>query len=106
MSRYVDIAAVCREIDKGDLLVGNNADWAKETVYRTTPAKVKKIVYGRWKTREYDNDYSNVECSCCGYIAENYRACKFGVSSLDIIGHSWNFCPSCGADMILDDKGE
>lgn len=40
MARYVECEMACDEIDKGDLLVGNNADFAKEIIYRTPTADV------------------------------------------------------------------
>jgi hypothetical protein len=44
MKEYIDREAVCAEIDKGDLLVGNNAEWAKEIVHRTPTADVVAVV--------------------------------------------------------------
>ncbi len=40
MARYIDCEAACAEVDKGDLLVGNNAEFAKEIIYRTPTADV------------------------------------------------------------------
>jgi hypothetical protein len=34
----------CAEIDKGDLLVGNNAEFAKEVINRTPTADVVEVV--------------------------------------------------------------
>ena len=31
MKKYIDREAVCSEIDKGDFLVDNNAEWAKKS---------------------------------------------------------------------------
>lgn len=33
--RYVNLEQVINNIDNGGLLVGNNAEWAKEAVYKT-----------------------------------------------------------------------
>lgn len=44
MAEYVDREKVIKEIDKGDLLVGNNAEWAKEIVYRTPTEDVRPVV--------------------------------------------------------------
>ena len=44
MKEYIDREAVYAEIDKGDLLVGNNAEWAKEIVHRTPTADVVAVV--------------------------------------------------------------
>ena len=40
MPRYIECEMVCAEVDKGDLLVGNNAEFAKEVIYRTPTADV------------------------------------------------------------------
>ena len=37
MDKYFRYEDFCKEVDKGDLLVGNNAEWAKE-IARRTPA--------------------------------------------------------------------
>jgi hypothetical protein len=37
---YIEIEKAIAEIDKGDLLVGNNAEWAKEIIRRTPTADV------------------------------------------------------------------
>lgn len=37
MEKYFKYEDFCKEVDKGDLLVGNNAEWAKE-IARRTPA--------------------------------------------------------------------
>ena len=40
MERLISCEAFCKEVDRGDLLVGNNAEWAKEIAYRTPKATV------------------------------------------------------------------
>ena len=40
MARYIECEVACAEIDKGDLLVGNNAEFAKEIINRTPAADV------------------------------------------------------------------
>lgn len=40
MPRFIDAEMACAEVDKGDLLVGNNADFAKEIIRRTPSADV------------------------------------------------------------------
>lgn len=44
MMAYIEIEKAIAEIDKGDLLVGNNAEWAKEILYRTPTADVVEVV--------------------------------------------------------------
>ena len=40
MPRYIDCEKACAEVDKGDLLVGNNAEFAKEIINRTPATDV------------------------------------------------------------------
>ena len=40
MKKYIECDMACAEVDKGDLLVGNNADFAKEIIRRTPAADV------------------------------------------------------------------
>jgi hypothetical protein len=40
MARYIERETACAEVDKGDLLVGNNAEFAKEIINRTPTADV------------------------------------------------------------------
>ena len=40
MARYIECEMACAEVDKGDLLVGNNAEFAKEIINRTPAADV------------------------------------------------------------------
>ncbi|MBQ8245822.1 MAG: hypothetical protein IJZ42_01700 [Lachnospiraceae bacterium] len=40
MDRYIKCEDFCKEVDKGDLLVGSNAEWAKEIAQRTPIADV------------------------------------------------------------------
>ena len=40
MPRFIDADMACAEVDKGDLLVGNNADFAKEIIRRTPSVDV------------------------------------------------------------------
>ena len=53
---YIERGAACKEVDKGDLLVGNNAEWAKEIIYRTPSADVVEVVRCKdckwWEVRE------------------------------------------------------
>ena len=39
MGKIINYDDFCKEVDKGDLLIGNNAEWAKEIAWRTPEAK-------------------------------------------------------------------
>lgn len=42
--RFIDVDKSIAEIDKGELLVGNNAEWAKEILLRMPTADVVEVV--------------------------------------------------------------
>ena len=44
MSKYIECEMACAEVDKCDLLVGNNAEFAKEIINRTPTADVVEVV--------------------------------------------------------------
>jgi hypothetical protein len=44
MAEYIEREKVIAEIDKGDLLVGDNAKWAKEILCRTPTADAVEVV--------------------------------------------------------------
>lgn len=66
MARYIECEVACSEIDKGDLLVGNNAKFAKEIINRTPAADVApksevEKIFEKLKRREC----SNSVCAWC-----------------------------------------
>ena len=53
---------------------------------------VAPVVHGRWIEQEKYTFGTMYDCSICGdRILDN--------------GHSWNYCPNCGAMMDGDDDG-
>ena len=79
---YIKIEKAIVEIDKGDLLVGNNAEWAKEILYRTPTADVAEVKHGEWVTLEAE--IGLCACSLCDH---------------KILRAECNYCPNCGAKM-------
>ena len=79
---YIEIEKAIAEIDKGDLLVGNNAEWAKEILYRTPTADVVEVKHGEY----IQKGAWHIECSVCRHVLAH-------------IGEAKNYCPNCGADM-------
>ena len=74
---YIKIEKAIAEIDKGDLLVGNNAEWAKEILFRTPTADVEKVKHGEWihtveKGQVFNHHYWN--CSLCGAKMDGGKA--------------------------------
>lgn len=71
MASYIDVEKACDEVDKGDLLVGNNADFAKEIIYRTPTADVVEIV--RCKDCKHATFYSCKNDACYKAIICEYK---------------------------------
>lgn len=91
MSKYIDIDKAFAEVDKGDLLVGNNAEWAKEIIDRTPREDVAPVVHGQWVHTSIEDDdwggtYHKWSCSACGWS-----------TGQNPLGN--NYCPNCGAKM-------
>jgi hypothetical protein len=83
--KYIKVDDACAEVDRGDLLVGNNAEWAKEIICRTKPADVKEVKYGHWlEVRDKFGSCLGVKCSECGRRVRS---------------RGEHFCPNCGATM-------
>lgn len=88
MPKYISVNDFCDEVDKGELLTGDNAAWAKEIANKLPSANVAPVVYGRW-INPYMNRYGH-PCHCCS-------VCGFKASYQDK-----NYCPNCGAKMNLE----
>ena len=82
MYEYIHRADAIKEIDRGDLLVGDNAEWAREIIWRTPYADVAEVKHAHWieKRRYFTTTYICSKCSC-------------GVE------RNSKFCPDCGARM-------
>ena len=66
---------------------------AEEAVHRLPVADVAPVVHGRWIEQEKYTFGVMYDCSICGNrILDN--------------GHSWNYCPNCGARMDGDDNAK
>lgn len=64
MVEYIERGKAIAEIDKGDLLVGDNAKWAKEILCRTPTADVVPVVM--CKDCKYWKKYENTAgAGCC-----------------------------------------
>lgn len=88
MHEYIKRSDAINEINRGDLLVGNNAEWAREIIWRTPYADVVEVRYGHWRSRKIDIgsfSYTTFTCSECGYGADKMT----------------NYCPDCGARIQL-----
>lgn len=100
MTQYIKRSDACAEVDRGDLLVGDNALWAKECINRTPSAEVAEVKHGTWKVanKQQGNPTDGfwteryIQCSVCNYERR----------------HSWlrgekpPYCENCGAKMDGD----
>lgn len=92
MSKFIDAEDACAEVDCGDLLVGNNAEWAKEIIRRTRSAEVVEVRHGYWiRVRGEYNQSLGVKCSECGRRVRN---------------RGERYCPNCGTKMDGKAPGE
>ena len=81
MYEYIKRTDAIAQINRGDLLVGNCAEWAREIIWRTPYADVVEVKHGHWlDTLSWHYGY---KCSECAFYVENKS----------------NFCPCCGARM-------
>lgn len=68
------------------------ADYIAEYISMIPPADVVPVRHGRWIDKDKYTFGRMYDCSICGTrILDN--------------GHSWNYCPNCGAKMDGDGNG-
>lgn len=89
MHEYIKRTDAVAEINRGDLLVGNCAEWAREIIWRCPYADVKEVKYECWhKNVRYFGNVRTVTYICSG--------CHFGTDCIS------KYCPECGATMNKD----
>ena len=96
MTEYIKRQDACAEVDRGDLLVDDNASWAKECINRTPPADVAEVKHGHWKV--INKQQSNQD----GFWTERYlqcSECSYERRHSWLRGEKTNYCENCGADM-------
>ena len=93
MAEYIDKEIVLSlvqpdtpEDDKAAVTIATAKKLVRSIVYRTPTADVAPVVHGRWIEKEKYTFGIMYDCSLCeNRILDN--------------GHSWNYCPNCGAIM-------
>ena len=90
MAEYIDRDAALREIERREArMVGDkrvSVDAMKSFIKNRPATDVAPVVYGRGIEQEKYTFGTMYDCSICGNrILDN--------------GHSWNYCPNCGAKM-------
>lgn len=82
----------CKELDKGKPWDGHTSKDVRRLL-SIPAADVAPVVHGQWIEQEKYTFGVMYDCSICGdRILDN--------------GHSWNYCPNCGARMDGGDGGE
>ena len=82
MHEYIKRSDAINEVNRGDLLVGNNAEWAKEIIWRTPYSDVAPVQHAHWVIR---HRYFNTTYTC--------SKCREGSTQ------KTNYCSNCGARM-------
>lgn len=96
MYEYIKRTDAINEINRGDLLVGNNAEWAREIIWRTPYADVREVKHGHWTKVKIPTGISafghkemtvdSFKCSICG-------------GKIDVSEGHYRYCPHCGNPM-------
>ena len=82
MAEYIEREKLLRDINHYHLSDGKFQHWVEVQ----PAADVAPVVHGRWIERERYTFGVMYDCSICdNRILDN--------------GHSWNYCPNCGAKM-------
>lgn len=82
----------CKELEKGKPWDGHTSKDVRRLL-SIPAADVAPVVHGRWIEQEKYTFGTMYDCSICGNrILDN--------------GHSWNYCPNCGARMDGDDDAK
>jgi rubrerythrin len=89
MYEYIKRTDAVNEINRGDLLVGNCAEWAREIIWRCPYSDVREVKHEQWYPNiRYWGGIKTVTYTCSG--------CDYGVD------HTSKFCPECGAQMDIN----
>ena len=97
MTDYIKRSDACVEVDRGDLLVGDNASWAKECINRASSADVVEVKHGSWTL--IDKQHGN---HTDGFWTERYlqcSVCNYERRHAWIRGEQPNYCEDCGSKM-------
>ena len=99
MYEYIKRTDAIAEVNRGDLLVGNNAEWAREIIWRTPYADVAPVKHGCWlevKMSTGVEAFGYKEMVVAGFKCS---VCRENVDASE--GH-YRYCPYCGARMRVD----
>jgi hypothetical protein len=96
MHEYIKRTDAIEQINRGDLLVGNFAEWAREIIWRTPYADVKEVKHGHWMEVKFP---TGIEAF--GYKEMMVEAWKCSVckKNVDVSEGHFRYCPHCGSKM-------
>ena len=101
MDEYIGREAVCRSFSTDDTLSGYEKAYCREIIKKIPATDVAPVRHGKWLN--FYGDFSTAECSLC---AELYEVSPYEhprKEFFDAFKEFYNFCPSCGAKMDLED---
>lgn len=96
MYEYIHRADAIKEIDRGDLLIGYNAEWAKEIIWRTPYADVAEVKHAHWIEIQLPTGvevFGHKEMMTAGF------KCSLCKENIDASEQHYKYCPHCGALM-------
>lgn len=96
MYEYIKRTDAINEVNRGDLLVGNNAEWAREIIWRTPYADVKEVKRGHWIEVKM-----HTGISAFGFkdLTIDSFVCSVCYDKIDVSNGHYRYCPHCGAEM-------
>ena len=96
MYKYIKRTDAINEINRGDILVGNNAEWAREIIWRTPYADVAPVKHGHW----IENHVSTgVKAFGCKEMMLAGFKCSVCGENVDVSEGDYRYCPHCGTKM-------
>lgn len=96
MYEYIKRTDAINEINRGDLLVGNCAEWAREIIWRTPYADVREVKHGHWTKVQVPTGISafgHTEMTICSF------KCSICGGKIDVSEEHYRYCPHCGNPM-------
>ena len=102
MSRYIDFEIAREYLHKACESLGGNGGLMLKIKFDEEPkADVQEVVHGAWQEKEIIDadhvDWQSARCSVCG---------KYHTTPYLYYFDNFNYCPSCGARMDVQDNTE
>ena len=96
MYEYIKRTDAINEINRGDLLVGNNAEWAREIIWRTPYSDVAEVKHGHWIEVKFPTGVETFDYKEMIVVGFKCSLCK---ENIDVSVWHYRYCPHCGARM-------